>query len=173
MPRSLSTNFRRDLEASRASDIALLFVTFSHETWASPVYLVNDVVDYTYNGNHFIGYPFKIQLLADDEKPPKGQFIIQNVDRRIGELLLGLVFSPRMQIEILAGSGWNTAIDGGTNSRLPIGTPTPEYIAQRMQVWDVTVNAMTVTMSFGPPDVTSELWPVPRATKQNTPGLFR
>lgn len=137
------------------------------------MYLVNDVVNYTYNGHLFIGFPFKIQLLQDDERPPKGQLVVQNVDRRIGELLLGLVVSPTLQVEILAGSGWNIALDLATNSRLPIGSPTPEYIAQKLQVWDITVTAPTVMLSFGPPDVTGELWPMPRATKNYTPGLFR
>jgi hypothetical protein len=173
MPRNLSVAFRRDIEASRATDVVLMFVTFNHESWEGPVYVVNDVVNYTYQGNFFIGFPFKLQLLQDDERPPKGQFVIQNVDRRIGELLMGLNFSPRLKVEILAASGWNTAIDGGTNSRLPIGSPVPEYVANRLQAWDVTVNPTTVTISFGPPDITQELWPAPRATKQFAPGLFR
>lgn len=173
MPRNLTSAFRKDLEASRASDVVLMFVTFSHELWLDSVRLVNDVVDYTYNGAKFIGYPFKLQILSDDERPPKGQFVIQNVDRRLGELVHKQVFAPKLRIEILAGSGWNTAIDGGTNSRLPIGTPVPEYVASRLQLWDVTVTVNTITATFGPPDITSELWPAARATKQNTPGLFR
>jgi hypothetical protein len=173
MPRSLTTAFRRDLEVSRATDVVLMFLTFSHDSWATDVYLVNDVVNYTYGGNLYIGFPFQLTLLTDDERPPRGQFTVQNVDRRIGELLMGLVFSPVLKIEVLAGSGWNAAIDVPTNSRLPIGSPAAELVAQRLQLWEITVTAATVVVTFGPPDISQEFWPTPRATKQNTPGLFR
>jgi hypothetical protein len=153
--------------------VVLIFLTFNDASWESPLYVVNDLVDYTLGGNKYTGLYFKYQLLTDDDKPPKGSLVVPNIDRRLGILIQSLVFSPSLALAVYAGSQWNTTIDVGTNSRLPIGTPSPEITAKGLFLWDVTAAGPQISITFGPPDITQELWPFPRTTKQNCPALFR
>jgi len=74
---------------------------------------------------------------------------------------------------VYASSDWNTVIDVPSNSRLPVGTPTVEYAALALQLWDVTITSQTIEASFGPPDISQEFWPQTRCTQNFTPGLFR
>jgi len=173
MTRTFNTSFRADFESPRAQNPILVFLTLSHPSWATPIWVVNDVVNYTWNGHVYIGFPFNMEYLADDEKVPRGQLTIQNVDRVLGQEILNLVYGPYLEIDVLSAADWTSTIDATSNSRLPLGTPTLELSAQNLQLWDVTVTSTTIVASFGPPDTTRELWPKSRCTKANTPGLFR
>lgn len=173
MPRSFAAAFRADFEAPHAQQVVLIFVKLYSRDWATPIYVVNDVVNYTWNGIVWTGFPFDIELLEDLDKPPRGKLTVQNVDRVLGESIQGLVYSPYIDFYVMSSGDWNTAIDVTSNSRLPIGTPTVEMQALMMKLWEITVTPVTVEATFGPDDVTQEFWPQTRCTKQNTPGLFR
>ena len=173
MARTLATAFRSDFESPNAINPVLVFLILSHPLWATPIRVVNDVVNYTWNSQIHFGFPFAMEYLADDEKPPRGQLTIQNVDRILGESILNLVYGPYLEVDVLSAADWNTVIDGTSNSRLPVGTPTLELSAKNLQLWDITVTPQTITAAFGPADITQELWPKVRCTKDNTPGLFR
>jgi hypothetical protein len=172
MPRSLQATFRADFESQNAQNTVLVFLRFYSQYFATPIYVVNDVVNYTYSGNIWIGFPFQIEFLEDADKPPRGKITIQNVDTTIGEALRTLQFAPSMDVLVFSEQDWGP-LDLGTNSRLPIGTPTIEYQALFLQLWDLAVNAQTVEATFGLPDVSQELWPQTRCTQNFTPGLFR
>jgi hypothetical protein len=173
MPRSFASAFRSDFESPRASNVILIFAVFYSPYFEADINVVNDVVNYTLLGRVFIGFPFQIELLEDSDKAPRGKITVQNVDASMGQALRTLQYPPKIDIALYSSSDWNTVIDPSSNSRLPIGTPTQEYIAQNLQLWDLTITASTVEGTFGPPDISQEFWPQSRCTKDNTPGLFR
>ena len=173
MPRTFQPTFRSDFEAPYAQNVILIFARFYSPSFATPIWVVNEVVNYTLGGQVWIGFPFTIEFLEDSDKPPRGKITVQNVDRVIGQSLQQLVYAPYMDVSVYAGSDWQNSIDPGSNSRLPIGTPTLEYQALMLQLWDLTITPATCEASFGPPDVSQEFWPQPRCTKAFTPGLFR
>lgn len=173
MPRSFASAFRFDFESPRASNVVLIFAKIYSQYIDTPIYTVNDVVNYTLSGNVWIGFPFQIEFLEDSDKPPRGKLTVQNVDAAIGQAARGLSFAPNLDLSVYASSDWNTVIDVPSNSRLPLGTPTLEYAALMLQMWDLTVTSQTIEASFGPPDVSQEFWPQTRCTQTFTPGLFR
>ena len=76
MTRNVTTRFRRSTEASLADEVNLVFLTISHPTIVDPIRVVWDTVDWMYNGNLFLGFPFEITILSDDENPPTAQLSI-------------------------------------------------------------------------------------------------
>jgi hypothetical protein len=153
--------------------VILIFARFYSSFFATPIWVVNDVVNYTLSGQVWIGFPFQIEFLEDSDKPPRGKITVENVDTTMGEAVRNLSFSPSLDLTVYASSDWNTVIDVPSNSRLPVGTPTVEYAALALQLWDVTITSQTIEASFGPPDISQEFWPQTRCTQNFTPGLFR
>jgi len=173
MPRTFAPAFRSDFEDPNAQNVVLIFAKFYSAYFATPIWVVNDVVNYTYSGQVWIGFPFQIEFLEDADKPPRGKITVQNIDSNMGESLRALVFPPSMDVMLFSSSDWLTTIDPASNSRLPISAPTIEYQALMLQLWDLTVTSTTAEASFGPPDVSQEFWPQTRCTQNFTPALFR
>ena len=168
--RSLSTAFRTSLESSANPDALLLFATITHGDLPDPIRVVNDIVDYQWQGELYTGIPFMIDLLSDTDAPPTAKIRMQNVNQVIGRVVLGLKSSPRIQLDVLASSDFYDAVD---NLRLPIGSPTAEYSAPRLRLRNVTGDAMMVEGELYSFDVTREPYPVIRTTKDRLPALYR
>lgn len=173
MPRTLQRTFRQILEDRFSGEAILPFATITHEALQAPIRVVSDACDYTYNGFVFLGFPFVMQILSDDERPPRGQISIQNVDEQIGSSLLSLVTPPILKIELLASVDFDSAIDVTTNTRLPISSPTPSYVADNLFLRNIAVDSMSATAEIGPYDVSVEPWPSIRCTQNKTPALYR
>ncbi len=168
--RTLSTAFRTSLEASANPDAVMVFATITHATLADPIRVVNDIVDYQWQGNRFTGVPFMIELLSDTDAPPTAKSRMQNVNGVIGQAVLGLVSSPRIQLDILASSDFADPVD---NLRVEIGSPTAEYSAPRLRLRNVSGDAMMVEGELYSFDLSREPYPVIRTTKDRLPGLYR
>lgn len=100
MPRNIPVSFRQTAEASYNEDVDLCFVTITHPTLSEAIRVVWDTKDFILNGNVYVGFPFDITILSDDDQPPKAQLTIQNVDRLIGEAIQNLRSPPRIRIEL-------------------------------------------------------------------------
>lgn len=111
MPRNIPVSFRSVAESNYSEEVDLCFVTISHQELAEPIRVVWDTKDYILNGNRYIGFPFDITLLSDDDNPPKAQLTIQNVDRVIGEAIRSMRSPPRLRIDLLSSSDFFTRSD--------------------------------------------------------------
>lgn len=169
MPRQISASFRRSVESRAAGDVDLAFLTISHPRLIEPIRLVSDTKDFTRDGARFIGFPFDVQLLSDDDHPPKAQISFQNVDQSIGETVRGLRSPPRLKIELLSSADF----DLGVTPRVPLGTPTVEYTADKLFLTNVAVDALNVTAEIVGWNYLQRVWPGVRATQDLLPGLFR
>jgi hypothetical protein len=169
MARTISLSFRRSVESQRQEEANLIFATLSHPLLIEPVRVVSDIKNYVRDGATWTGFPFDIQILSDDDNPPKATIEIQNVDRRIGETIRPLQTPPRLKIELLHSDDFDLSAD----PRTAIGTPSVEYVADHLFLSNVKIDAMTVSADIVGWDYTQLTWPAPRATQNRLPGLFR
>lgn len=168
MPRAISTGFRHSTQAAFSDDVDLIFATISHPL-ADTIRVVNDTVDFTYGGENWIGFPFEITILSDDDSPPTAKLSFQNVDKVIGSLIQDLSSALRLKLEVLSSADFNLDV----RPRTPKGTPHVEYVADKLFLSNFAVDALTVTASIVGWDYLQRTWPGRRATQNRLPGLFR
>jgi Domain of unknown function (DUF1833) len=166
--RVIASTFRTAIEASNSSEVSVLFVTLTHPNLVTPLYFNSDIRDYALNGNTYLGAALSISILSDDSNLPQAKVSIPNVDRMIGETVLGLITSPRISLEMYAASDWDVG-----NPANPIVVPTREYSAPLLFLRNVTCDAIGFTAEIISYDVTSEPWPATRTTRERLPGLYR
>lgn len=169
MPRNITASFRKAAESQWNDEVDLVFLTISHPLLLEPVRVVWDAVDFIWGGNTFIGFPFDIQILSDDEQPPRASLAFQNVDQVIGETIRGLNTPPRMQMDLLSSVDFNLAV----TPRTQIGTPTVFYTASRLFLVNVRVDVLQITADIVGWNYLQRVWPGVRATQAAFPGLFR
>jgi hypothetical protein len=173
MPRTITTSFRRSAEANFADEVDLVFLTISHETLIEPIRVVWDTKDFVYGGNTFIGFPFDIVLLTDDDKPPTAKLTIQNVDPVIGETIRTLRSPPRLKIELLSSVDFDLTVTPRVPIISPDVSPTVVYMADKLFLTNVSVDIMTVSGTIVGWDYLQRVWPGRRASQADFPGLFR
>ena len=173
MPRNITVSIRKELEAQFSPEADLLFLTLTHTLLSEPVRVVNDTKDFVYDGNTFTGFPFDIQILSDDESPPKAQIAIQNIDSRIGETIRGLRTPVRMKLELLSSVDFDLSVD----PRVELGGGSPGatvlYSFDKAFLVNCKVDFLTVTGDIMGWDYQQRVWPGRRATQDRFPGLFR
>ena len=173
MPRVLSQSFRRELEEPRSPEFLVILLRIEDPTIHDPILVANDTVNYNYNGETYLGFPFEFELIDDSAsgRIPTGRIRIQNVDRQIGEAIVNLTQSPKLTITILASADFADTLSGD-DERFPIvAEPTIEYQAENLMFTNISVNAMEVTGEIISFDMTNEPWPAIRTTTDRLPGL--
>lgn len=169
MDRVISYGFRREIERQESGEEVLCFLTISHPEMNDPIRVVNDPEYFIYGGNEFIGFPFQFEVLSDGDRAPEARLVVQNVDSRIGETLLGLVDPPRVKIEVLALSSFDTSV----KPRTEIGTASVEYSADGLYLKDIEGSAMEISGRLINFDYAQTVWPWPPATQTRCPGLYK
>jgi len=169
--RNITLSFRQSAEANFADEVDLCFLTISHPTLIDPIRIVWDTKDFIYGGKTFIGFPFDITILSDDEQPPQAKLTIQNVSPKIGDGLRSLRSPLRLKIELLSSSDFVMTND----PRTEVGSPTPTvvYSADKLFLTNVSVNVLEITATIQGWDYLQRVWPGQRAQQSNFPGLFR
>lgn len=172
MPRAITTPLRRALEEPRSAEYIAILLRITHTTLLEPIRVANDVVDYIYQDETYLGFPFEIELVSDSANVPRGQLRIQNVDRRIGEAIIRLTSPPQLSILLFAQSDFGD-ISSGSRVREPLTDtdPVPEYEAHHLILSNVSVNAMAVAGEIQSFDMSNEPWPAIRTTADRLPGL--
>lgn len=169
MQRTVAASVRREIDRQESAEALLVFLTIEQTELADPIRVVADSKDFEYGGNLFTGFLFDIELLTDREQPPEARLSIQNVDQKIGNAVRGLTEPPRVKIEVLPLSEFDTTVE----PRTPISTATAIYTADKLFLVDISVDAMTISGRLKSWDYTQETWPGVRATQNRCPGLFR
>lgn len=169
--RQISTTFRDVLEARGSGTFPVIFLAIGHpELHQGFVRLVNDVVDFVWQGETWVGFPFSFELLSDDESPPTAKLRVQNVDRRLGEIVQAIPSAPTLEASILSSADFS---DYNGTARVEIGTPVPEYVASNMKLRNIRVDAQIIEGELMTYDPTAEPYPSTRSTRDRMPGLFR
>lgn len=172
--RTLSSTYRNALEASASGVNLPIFLKLTDGVGA-PVRVVSDTVDYLWaegaiDLQRYQGFPFMIEVLGDDGRPPRGRLTIQNVDARIGARVQALSEAPGATITLLSSDDFGAAT-GDPKTRSPLGTPVIEYQALHLALRNISVDALAVSADIVSYDYTSEPWPQIRSTPDLLPGL--
>lgn len=111
MARTISSSLRRAVFLQETGDGIIPFLTISHAALSAPIRVAGDGVDYSWLGETWVGFPFGIQMLTDDEAMPKCQIEMQNVDRKIGDTLRVITSPARLRLDLVAASEFDQTVD--------------------------------------------------------------
>jgi hypothetical protein len=156
MPRVVTTAFWESLSFSAADEDFVVLATISHILISPAIRIACDTVDIVSNGNTFVGFPFEFVLPTDSEAPPKGKIRIQNVDKRIGEVVLALTTAVDLQLDVILRSDPDTL----------------QVSYKNLKLRNITGDAIAIEGEIGVQDYTTVPWPRTRAVKGLLPGLF-
>lgn len=169
--RSLSSTFRRAIEAQASGDFPIAFLTVTHSTLGTPVRLVNDTVNYIWQGNTYTSLPFDITIMSDNDSPPTASLIIPNIDASLGIAIAAMQTPPSVRIDICNSVGFNLTVTPRVG--IGAGLPLAEYSASGLFMLNITVDAVQITGELSSYNYVSEMWPNKRCVQALTPGLFR
>ena len=169
MPRTIDASLRQALEQQEAGEGLICFVTISHPKMSTDLHVVSDPHDHVWGGVTYTGVLFDWQLVTDDDRVPQSQVVVQNVDRIVNQYVRPLDVPPRVKVDLLKISDFNTSVD----PRTEIGSPEAEYIADKLFLTEVEGNTLDVRGTLRGYDFTQEIWPGDRATQARVPGLYR
>lgn len=167
--RAIPAAARQSIESEASPDAILGFLTITHPALVEPIRIVSDVLDYVRSGVTWTGMPFGFSPVSDEEGPPAAELTVQNIDRRIGEILRALPDRATIQLEVLSSADFDLSVE----PRQEIGTAAVIYGYSRFELVDVSVSPIEVTGRLMLRDPTQEPWPGTSATQSRLPGLFR
>lgn len=172
--RTITSYSRNEFQAPESGEIFLWFATITHTGLPTPIRVVTEgngavsyrngeIVNYRLAGALFLGCPFALDWISDNDQMPRGQVIMPDPQRRIGLEILKLTESPRFKMELYREVDWAYSYDG-TNARVPTGTPTREALADFLYLRNITGDALSVQADLTVVDFNQEPWPYIRAT---------
>jgi hypothetical protein len=158
MPRSLSSAARQAIYAQQTDKVFLALLTISHSDLAGPIRVVNDLVNLTSRGDHYLAFPFQIVLPEErDDQLGQVQLSIDNVDRTIVEAVRTISSPASIRLEIVIADQPDTVEAGPFDFTLR----------------NVEYDALTVTGTLMYEDILNEPVPADSFTPNFFPGLFR
>lgn len=169
MARNLTPDVVAEVQAHVSPDAILAFLTIRHRTLPQPIRVVSDPLDFEVDGVTYIGCPFEIQLLTDEDQAPTTRIRVQNVDRRIGAAIRMVTDRATVSLEVRSTADF----DLSAVPRVDAVGASPIYGFRHFDLIDVTCNALEVSGTLMLRDYTQEPFPGKRATQSRCPGLFR
>lgn len=151
-----STTLISAANAAQTGEVFLVLLVIDHPQLTEPVRLVNNTENVVSNGKTYVGFPFEFTLFNEDDQTPRAQLRVQNVDRRIGEVVRSLRSVASVAISLVLASDPDTV----------------ELDWIQAELRDVEGDAIAVSATVAGHDYTVEPWPVRRATSDILPGLF-
>lgn len=170
MTRVVPAGVRREIDRSESEDFFLVFLTIEHEELPEPIRIVSDPVDFNLDGDLFTGFVFSVRPLTDSEGAPYAELAVQNVDQRIGGVLLNIQNPPRLKMEIVSGTEFDLSVEPRTTLSAPAART---YVAEELYLVNVSIDTLQVKGRLRSWDYSQELWPGIMATQDRLPGLFR
>lgn len=167
--RTVPADVRVSVEREASPDAILGFMTITHPALVEPIRVVSDVINYVRDGATWAGVPFGFTAVSDEEAAPTAELRVQNVDRRMGEILNALPDRAVVQLEILSSADFDLSVE----PRQEIGTAAVIYGYSRFELVEVSVGPVEITGRLMLRDPTQEPWPGVSATQSRLPGLFR
>ncbi|MGE0256917.1 MAG: DUF1833 family protein [Alphaproteobacteria bacterium] len=157
--RAVSTAFKRAAFSSQTDEAFILLLTIDHPTLAAPLRVTSDGADTVSNGETFVRYPFRLELVEDSEDAlPRMRLTIDNVDRQIGQALREAAeVAPTVTAQLILGSNPDTV--------------EAEFAEFRLE--EVKWDALTVEGELTLDDLTALPYPFLSYTPSRFPGLFR
>lgn len=166
--RDIPGTFRAAVEYEATADFPLIFLTITHAELSEPIRVVSDPEIFMLDGFQHIGFEFQIELLNDNDAPPRAQLTIQTVDRRVSTILLRVADPPMIEIQVIDSGQFDLSV----LPRTEILSAVRLYRARKLYLSDVSGDKLSVTGTLRSWDYTQDTWPALRATEARFPGLF-
>ncbi len=144
------------LQARETADAGLCLLTIYHpmmETFR----FVRNTVDITSRSDVYTACPFDLDILNDNDQPPRATLTFPNVDRRIGIKLSQIVGPPQVTIEVVSSAHLDE----------------PIMRAARLRLQNVNVDPLTLSGELLRIDDSTEQCGTIRITPARAPALFR
>jgi hypothetical protein len=114
--REIDVDAVQELLRQQTSDVILALLEIEHENLSSPIRVVNNHTDITYETNTYTGFPFKITLPAEnDENIGDVTLQIDAVDQSIVNAVRNMTTRPTAKITVI---------------RVPFGSSVPEKLLE-------------------------------------------
>lgn len=169
MARTISQSLRAAVQRQETGEAIIPFITITHANLDPPIRVAGDGVDYVWQGETWTGFFFEVEMLSDDESPPRSRLTIQNVDRKIGDAVRALTSPPRLRIDLVAASEFDQTV----KPRTALGTPVIDYTANHLFLASISVDSLQVTAEIVSWDYTQTTYPGRLSTQDRYPALFR
>jgi len=166
--RTVSTSAMAGYLEPYSASQELIFAEISHAAIGEAIRVVADVKDFVWGGQTHIGVPFQLKWLSDGDGPPRGTVTMQNVDRRLGEIVRAITSPPEMVLTVLLSDDFDLTAD----PRTEIGTAEIIVQARHLRLANVRGNAGAIRADITSFDFGAEPWPFLRATIDQCPGLY-
>lgn len=170
MARVVPVISRAEAERSSSGAAHLIFVEVSHPLMTEAVRLVVDGVDYLLNGGLWHRSSFELDLLTDEESPPRARFRFPNVDRRAIHMLEKVAEPAHVEFRVVTSSYFDLTADPRTVR--PGMVAVPMYTARHLLLTDITADAVMVSGTLRSWDYRREMWPNRLAVRSLLPGAF-
>lgn len=144
------------LQARESSEAALLAITIYHSMMET-LRFVRNTEDITSRGDLYSKCSFDLDILNDNDQPPRATITFPNVDRIIGITLQNLVGPPQITIEVLGSAHLDE----------------PIMRAARLRLQGIELQPLTLTGQLLRIDDSSETCGTIRITPARAPALFR
>lgn len=144
------------LQARESADAGLCMLTIYHpmmETYR----FVRNTENITSRGDVYTACPFGLDILNDNDQPPRATLTFPNVDRSIGIKLSELVGPPQVTIEVISSAHLDE----------------PIMRAARLRLQNVSIDPLVLSGDLLRVDDSSEVCGTIRITPARAPALFR
>jgi hypothetical protein len=109
MPRSLTSTALASANAQQTDEVWLVLLTIQHNDLEQPIRVVNNTEQIVSRGQTYVGFPFDFELPGEDaDSPSKARLRIDNVDRRIVEVVRRISSPPLVTLEVILASAPDT-----------------------------------------------------------------
>jgi len=169
MARYSDNSVRSDLYSPQSPNALLPFAVVSHDNLPEPLRFVSDPLDFVLDGETYLGCPFSIRLLSDNDKTPVATLVVNSVTRKMSSLLKQVKGRVKLKLELRSTADFDLSVV----PRVSVGTVQPLYSFNHFELIDITCNPIQVTAKVILRDYSQEPWPGQRATQSRCPGLFR
>lgn len=154
---ALSTRMKQALFSQETEEVMLALLKIEQDDLDVPIYVVDNFEDINSNGITYIGFPFRLILMGDEEDAaPSATLEIDNVDRQIVNAVRNMTTAADITFSIILAATPDTVEIG------PIA----------MKLKNVSWNENTVTGTLVTDDILDLPFPGEEMTPGKFPGLF-
>ena len=158
LSRNLSVSFIQTINDLEAGVACFFLVTFEHDSFASPIRIVNNNADIISRGDTFTAFAFDLTLSVDDGKTlPSLVITMDNISRDLIREIWELPSPPSMLLEIILSSDPDF-----------VEIAFPDMLATGI-TYDTSTIRTTVTVA----NILNKKYPAERITAANYLGLFQ
>lgn len=155
MPRNLSENAVKEINALETGEAFLFLLTITHDSGV--IRVVNNNEDVISNGQIFTAYAFEVTLASQDsDSPPLATISFDNVDRMLVDVIRSAAAAPMCNLDLVLSSAPNII----------------EMSVPDLALRDITYGADKISGTLYVGDILNQRYPADTMTPSSYGGLF-